>query len=321
MTPERFIMSRLDALRAAPRFTDDHLEETIYAALMSKKFRKYSNTEQQKAGIKNAIHLAVTNKTPIQLLWPFGAYKLWRFDEAPEADWAELFTMLYLARWMKPVADIYEPGIEFVFSADSIIVGRMNNLSAAELEAYAASFNAVISFLGTYLPENMSFLLVPIGSLYTPDEFEADLAERINEYQAQFEGGYQKLSKEDIASIELNVRLLPGQSDDPLWREKVDVLHNAYYAVKKRRPFNRAPEKIAAFVTPLPNYNCIAVGTTKTSIAKFWAGVGALHRRGDSYIETVLSPNQLEHAACSWEPMRIAGLTGKNFNRVRILND
>jgi hypothetical protein len=131
----------------------------------------------------------------------------------------------------------------------------------------------------------------------------------------------QQVKKIYAFEIELNVRLLPGQSDDPLWREKVDVLHNAYYAVKKRRPFNRAPEKIAAFVTPLPNYNCIAVGTTKTSIAKFWAGVGALHRRGDSYIETVLSPNQLEHAACSWEPMRIAGLTGKNFNRVRILND
>ena len=99
------------------------------------------------------------------------------------------------------------------------------------------------------------------------------------------------------------------------------MVHYAYYAVKKWDGYLLQPQKIMVFPTQLRNYNCIAPGTTKTSIAKFWAGVGALKRLGGGYIETVLSPSQVEAVETKWELMSIKGLQGKNFKKLRIIEN
>ncbi len=322
MTPAQFIEARLAALRTpSERITfknNDALIEHIYKAVMSKKFRKYSCTPKQQSGIRVAIALNVAKKQPIQFIFPFGAYKLWRLAETPEPDWAELFALMYYTRWLKQIADSYDPGVEFVFSSDEIIVERMNNISKEETAAYAAGLNKLFLFLAKRTPPNIRFSLFPIGSLYTELEFESDLVARSDEYMRQ-NGGYRELPEDERRSIELNVRLLPGQDQDPLWREKIDVIHNSYYAVLDRKPYLSAPEKIMVFPTPLTGYTCIATGTTKKSIAKFWVGVGALQKRDDSYIETILSPSQLEKAVCSEEAISIEGLEGKNFKTIRVL--
>jgi hypothetical protein len=65
--------------------------------------------------------------------------------------------------------------------------------------------------------------------------------------------------------------------------------------------------------------NVIPIGTTKTSIVRFWVGVGALKRRGDSFIETILSPSQIEKTKAEWTPVEIKGLNGKNFKKIRVI--
>jgi len=62
------------------------------------------------------------------------------------------------------------------------------------------------------------------------------------------------------------------------------------------------------------------VGTTKSSTAKFWPGAGALKKVGDSFMEYVLSPSQLEKAEYITEPISITGLDGKNFKKIKIIN-
>lgn len=319
MTPQAFVESRLREL-SAPNVAQPagDVKGAIFAALQSKKFRKYANTPQQQDGIKRAIQMNMEKREPIKFGLPFGAYKLWRFEEAPEVDWAELFALMYYAKWLKPVAELYGPGVQFEFLSDEAVIERMNNIPKADTAEYARTLKGLFDFLKTYTPRNMMFSLTPTGSFYTPEEFEVDLKERIQELFEQ-QDGYRKLDQDDIRSIEMNVRLKPGQDEDPLWREKVDLIHHAYYMVKKRRPYYRAPERIAVFPTDLPNYNCIAVGTTKTSIAKFWVGVGALKKADDSFIETILSPTQLERATFEWAPMSIDGLKGKNFEKLRIV--
>lgn len=77
-------------------------------------------------------------------------------------------------------------------------------------------------------------------------------------------------------------------------------------------------DKIRVFTQPFPNGTCIAVGTTKDSIAKFWAGVGALRPRDESFRQIVLSPSQLQGANYAWEKVDI-DLKGKNFTKIRII--
>jgi hypothetical protein len=286
---------------------------------MSKKFRKYSSTQEQKNNIKHSIQQHVAEATPIRLVWPFGAYKLWRFEEAPEPDWAELFTLIHFARWLAPVCALYAPGVQVEFISDAVVVERMNNIPKADTDAYDKKLNELFACIKKFTPSNLAFSLFQIGSMYSAEEFDADLAARMQEIMDQNNGEYRILDDEDRASIELNVKLAPGQADNPLWREKVDVIHYGYYAVTKRRPYIRNSKNIVVFAFPLPSYpTCIAVGTTKRSVAKFWAGVGALQKEGDSYGELVLSPEQEKHAQYEWVGISIPDLEGKNFKKIRI---
>lgn len=319
MTAKEFIEYRLNELKSEGRTVPkEELTDFIFKTIMSKKFRKFSVIPEYQEHIKRVITDSVKDSLPIKFSFPFGGYKLWRFEETPEVDWAELFTLMYYAKWLKPICEVYEPGIVFDFSSDDMIVERMNNIPKKDTEQYRKSFTDVVSFLGKYIPSNLKFTFTPISSFYTQEEFELDLAGKLEKQKEQF-GGLPVLDDKKRSMVELNVKLNPDQDKDPLWREKVELIHQAYYTVDKRRPYNRAPDKILAFPYPLSDGKSIAMGTTKTSIAKFWVGVGALQKKDDAFIECVLSPSQTETVNAVIEPINFEGLPGKNFGKIRII--
>ncbi|HRH24558.1 MAG TPA: hypothetical protein PK109_03150 [Candidatus Paceibacterota bacterium] len=310
-------LARLNVVNDLPTFANDEERKTfIVKTILSKKYRKYAVDGDFLPHLEGALEYSFKNGKPLQFVYPFGGYKLWRLDESPEADWAELFTMMHNAAWLKSIAHVYEPGVWFDFSPDDVIVERMNHIPKADTDAYRATFNEVIAFITPYLPENLKFTLTPVGSRYTPEEFDADLTARTDELLAQNHGKLPQASDAEKAMMDLNAKRTPEELADPEWYGKNKLMHDAYMATSKRRPYNRAPEKILTFTKALPKG--VAIGSTKTSIAKFWAGVGALKKRDDSYIETILSPEQIKAASATWEPISI-GLKGKNFSKIRII--
>ena len=244
-----------------------------------------------------------------------GAYKLWRLDEAPEVDFAELFSLMYYTKYVKPVCEIYKPGVWFDFFVDDYIVEIMDHYAPEEIEAYIRSYQAAMDYLRAYQTANLKMTITPVSSAFASrDEFEAKLAESLAKTPMPT-----YVDEKDIATIELNVRLAEGQADDPLWREKAAQLESAYLAIKGGTGYHKGREdKILVFTQPLPSGSTISLGTTKSSIAKFWVGVGALKADGDSYKMLVLSPKQLANADCAFEDVNI-GLDGKNFKKVRVV--
>lgn len=302
----------------ASALTEADLIALVEKTVLSKKFRKYAVDDEFVPHLRNAVKLNFDRNEPLKFMFPFGGYKLWRLEEAPEADWAELFSMMYYAWWLKPIADAYEPGIWFDFSSDDVIVEKLNHIPKADTSAYKASFERIIHFLSAYMPENFTMTMTPVGARYaTEEEFDADLKERMAEILAENGGNLPEVPEDEAAMIELNANPTEEELKDPLWREKNKLLHDGYMAVTKRRPYNKMPEKISVFSKPFPK--TIGVGTTKTSIAKFWAGVGALKTREESFIEMVLTPDQIQSASTTWEPISLEGLEGKNFNKLRVI--
>lgn len=325
MTAQEYIQLALDQLREPVELSqpkdEAELVEAIFRLIASKKFRKYSLTEEYAVHIKNSIKENVQANEPINLTFLGGCYKLWRLDEAPESDWAELFAHMYFTRWVKPVCAIYEPGVWFDFFLDDIIVSRINNLPESDVEAYRASRQQILDFLKPYQPDNLNMTLTGISGLFeTRDLYEKKLEESIKKLSSELPGGLSKLSETQLATTALNVKATPEQLADPKWREKVELIHSAYMAVKGATGYSTASNKIRVFTQPFPNGTCIAVGTTKDSIAKFWAGVGALQPRNGSFRQLVLSPKQLEAAQVDWEEINLLDLSGKNFKKIRILH-
>lgn len=319
MRPEEYIQSQLDKLKQSSnlQFESKDLSENIFKAVMSKKFRKYSVNPEYIDHIKEAIKLNVEKNEPIKFTLVFGGYKLWRLNETPEVDWAELFSMIYYTNWVKPICEIYKPGVWFDFFSDDVIVPQMNNIDPENTKAYQESFKKLLEFIKPYLPHNLSITLNRVGDQYESLEaFQNNLEENKKAILEKCGDKLPELNEEQKATVELNVRLRPGQDSDPNWREKVQLVHDAYAQSSKRRPYYRTEDKLMVITRPIPN--SIAVGTTKHSVMKFWIGAGVLEKNNESFNENIFSPKQLENNKFKWDSITIPNLEGKNFTKIRV---
>lgn len=316
MNAEQYIKSELEKLKQPLSLQpEEDVEAQIVRFLLSKKFRKYSANEKLIQHIKESVHECVSKNQPINLTFLHGAYKLWRLEESPEADFAELFALMYYTKYVKPICEIYEPGVWFDFFVDDWIVERLDNIKPEEIAAYIESYQGVIDFLKPYQPSNLKMTITPVSSCFSSRlEFDNKIEEKLSLLPLP------ELPDSVRRMVELNVRLDDSQASDPEWREKTWRLHNAYLAVKGETGYHKNRlDKILVFNQPLPSGTSISLGTTKSSIAKFWVGVGALKPDGESYKMVILSPSQIDTADFEWQNIDI-DLSGKNFNKIRILH-
>ncbi len=315
---QNYIQSRLDHLSTPVVFNKESvdLEIQLYHHLTTKKFRKYALPEGYNAVIRNIIHEAVKNQQPMNLVWVFGCYKLWSLKEAPTVDWAELFSLMYFVDWLKPIVQLHKPGIIFDFFSDDVIIPIMNHVPQNDVTAYVESFKTLLKFIVPYLPKGFSFQFHRVINRYESfDHFLAELNQNIQTLTDEREKNF-ALTTAQIAMIDLNVIPNEKQQSDLFWRQKVQIIHDAYSMSSKRRPYYRNSNKIMVVNTAVNG--AIAVGTTKASVAKFWVGAGALEKKGDSFTELVLSPSQIQTTQFDTITIRMKGLEGKNFSRIKL---
>ena len=163
MKPEEYILNSLKGLQSKEEIsipkTEAEFANQISKLLLSKKFRKYAVTPKEYLDhILSAISLSVSKNEPIKLTLVFGGYKLFRLKESPEVDWAELFSLIYYAKWLKPICTIYKPGVWFDFYSDDVILEIMDNIPKADTEAYIKSFRKLLEFIKPYLPVNLNMI-------------------------------------------------------------------------------------------------------------------------------------------------------------------
>jgi len=333
MTAQEYIQSELQSCTGYVLTDDDKaiienqgIETFIYTKLTSKKFRKWAVDESSEQQAKRAIQLNVNAGKPLQFRYPFGGYKLWRMPSSPEVDWAEFFAITYYCKYLASIAAAYEPGIEFLFASDDIIIERMDNVSVADTDAYFNSFKKLLEQFRQYFPCNFQVDIVRIGDLYEDKEFmERELAINVEKFKQEYATTVDLSKKEKmLTTSELNVRWggakdLTNLSEDEKRTiiEMGPVYHDAYCALSKRREFNRGEDKIVIFTTLIPN--AIAIGTTKSSVTKYWTGFGILEADGDSFKAKILSPTQLEQLEgehCELVATNLFDL--RNFKDVRI---
>lgn len=296
------------------------LEDAIYAKVMSKKFRKLKPGDDCVRLTKEAIKLFVKDNKPVRIFEMFGGNKLWRFDEAPNIDWAELFSFTYFAQWARLIASVWEPGVIFEYFSQDISVESLNNVPRSETNQYSKTFKEMLKFVEPYLPENVKFIYTRhYDSFANPDDYYKELEEAKKELLKQNNGKYPEMSDAMKAATMLNVKLKQGQDTDPQWMEKVEWEHQAIFITPTLKKISDDPAKIWTCPTYYPD--SVVTGSTKRSYAKFWAAVGALQKEGDSYAELVLTPKQLKEAQFNWDDIKIEGLSeiGKNFKKIRIL--
>jgi hypothetical protein len=302
------------------------IESFIYTKLTSKKFRKWAIDESSESQAKRAIQLNVAANKPLQLRYPFGGYKLWRMPSSPEVDWAEFFSIAYYSRYVAPITAAYEPGIEFLFASDDVIIERMDNVPVKDTDSYFKSFKQLLEQFRVNFPSNFKMDIVRIGDLYQDkDVMEHELAANTERFKQEYATTVDPGKKAKMMTTSaLNVcwngsKDLTGLSDSEKQAvvEMGPVYHDAYCALAKRREFNRGEDKIVIFTTVIPN--AIAIGTTKSSVTKFWTGYGILETDGVKFSARILSPaniEQMDGQRFKLIPINFADL--RNFKDIKI---
>ena len=315
---EKFIISELQKLRAKSKNLPQNFEDEIFRLLKTRRFRKYSMCASLSERIQKAIAYNVSNNQPINITFLQGSYKLWRLDESPEADWAELFALMYYAEWVKPILSFYKPGVVFDFYVDDWIMEKLSNYRRDEIISYQNSFQKIMDFVMSYCSKNLHYKITTVSSQYSSeDEFWDKLRTAVEKWK-HFE--VIKLDKAAIEMIDLNYRPMPNEVLSALWREKNMQLHDAYSAMEDRLRYRKMEGKILAMPHHYTGSNDrLFVGSTKDSIIKYWIGVGALRLRNESFVPTILSPSQLANTEFSIYDVRIEGLSAENFKTIRIL--
>ncbi|TXG77325.1 hypothetical protein E6P97_01980 [Patescibacteria group bacterium] len=332
MTPQQFIQSEItnsyDSLSEIDQkeLSSLGVEAFLYKKLTSKKFRKWRVDELSEKQVRRAIHLAVSTNKPLQFRYPFGGYKLWRLPSTPEVDWAEFFAIAYYLRYLSPIAAAYKPGLELVFSSDDLIIERMDNIPKADTDNYFASFKKLLNVFRPNLPSNLKVNIVRIADFYDDiPAMETELSANVEKFKQEYQDIVDDDKKQKMYTMSaLNIKFDGAQDLTTLSADEKraviemgPVYHDAYCSLAKRREFNRGDDKIVLFTTPIPN--ALAIGTTKTSVTKFWTGYGVLESKSDTFAARVLSPEQLASVTIDKTPVSIDGLTGKNFETIGVI--
>lgn len=326
MTAQDYIQSKLEDLKTQTGIekpaNKEQLKETIFKTLMSKKFRKYSAGPEFIEHIKKSIHINVERNEPINITFTHGAYKLWRFEESPQVEWGELFALMYYTNWLRQICELYKPGVWFDAFVDDLILPKLNDTCIDDVTEYKKSYQKLLNFLKPYQPENYKMTITGVGDQFeSPSAFDKKLQKDIKKFAANLPSGLPEVTESRAAMIELNVKPNPKIQADLQWMAKNVLVHDAYITMTKREAgYTFRPDKILAFTQPLPSGVFLGVGSTKDSIVKFWAGVGVLKPKDNSYRQIILSPRQLKQSRFRFEVVKIKGLESKNFSKIRVLN-
>jgi hypothetical protein len=336
MTPQQYLEHRLKECTHYEPSTKDldeikrnGLKDFLFRQITRKKFRRWKLPDLARERILRALDLCISGKKPILFRFRFGGYKLWRLASAPEVDWAEFFTLAYYSEYLAPVIALHEPGVKLLFMSDDVFVERLDNIPKADTEAYYQSFQKLCDTFNDHAPKNFSMEMKRHSSLFNSME---ELNREFDAKMKEIEGTWREKQspeklKSSLATSALNinwhgVRDLTALSDNEKQKmiERSAIMHDALVQLPTIRAFSdKNPEMVFIFTTPLPTV--VSIGTTKTSITRFWVGTGVLEKRNDNYFDRILSPNQVERLKNNVDQEEKINLVSlKNFSSIKIFN-
>ncbi|MFA5031102.1 MAG: hypothetical protein WC495_05970 [Patescibacteria group bacterium] len=309
MTSQEYLEKKLHTC-AHYQLTDDDrqrietkgLRSFLFEQITRKKFRRWKLPEVARGYIDRALDYCLPKKLPLLVRLRFGGYKLWRLASSPEVDWAEFFALAHYAAYLAPIVAAYEPGVKLLFMSDDVFVEPMDNVPKSQTESYYKSFVKLIEQFKKFFPQNFNVEIIRHSSLYpSEDAWRKEFEAKIHEIEPTWK---EQLTPEKIktyiATSTLNIKWdgvqdLTGlsQEEKEKFIERGALLHEALVKVPTIRAFSdKNSSMFSISCGSLPSV--VSIGTTKSSITKFWVGTGVLEEREGMFYDRVLSPSQIE---------------------------
>jgi hypothetical protein len=299
------------------------LKHFLFAKFSSKKFRKFKMDPAVIDRINFGIDSAIKQNKPIGVYFFQGGYKLWRFPSSPFPDWAEFFNIAYVISYIAPIAAAHKAGVSITYYCHTLLMEKHDNLTTQEINQYMQGLQSLFDSFSKYLPSNIKINIVKDADIYSRDEYFKALEDGITEAKKVMQTWPKAIIDDKERMANLNIKW-NGRED---WtklsvgeKQQKIVLARLYEQaagsnLPKVMERVKAPDLILLFTKSAPIF--IGIGSTKTSIAKYWVGTGVLEKDENKYYERVLTPSQYETIKNQpHEIIKTKLVKGKNFSEI-----
>lgn len=295
------------------------LETFVTQRLFSKKFRKWKLDADCIARTTKAVAAKIATNEPLTIVYPQGGYKLWRLPSSPHADWAEFFVVAYLLEYIAPIAAAHQPGVKLVFYLHTLLMELHDNLTTKEIATYVDSLQKIITAFLAYCPTNITIEILRDVDIYSRDEYFTALETGRKQATTEFAQWPPERQADYTRMAKLNIKWRGSERWDLLNEsEQQNKLYQAaLYEIAATQNLPRvfekvkSPENVLVFTKPTKDF--IGIGSTHSSVAKYWVGYGVLETDGQRFYERVLSPSQWENCQKTEYHTESITITGIEF--------
>lgn len=281
---------------------EEELHEKIYQIIVDSEFRRTAVDKDTEADTRQKIKYHVKRDIPISFSLPFGAYKNWRLWSYPEPEWAEVFNINYMIRYIYPLAKLYRPGVIFNYSFGDNVMDIVSNMPASDTDRYIDGFKSLISFFQPHLPHNIAINAVCINQFYnSSEEHKRELQQNYLFNKANWESKYSpEIRMKKVDSARRNLMLRGVENLSGLTKEQLEARYldsamwcDAHDCLRKRREFNKYGTNIEIANIRGPSL-ALNMGSCDTSTIHFWVGAGVVEIKNSRLRQRIMSQPSLD---------------------------
>ncbi len=289
------------------------LETTMLDRLFAKKYRKYKIDPQVKIDVEAKLYHIINKKLPLNFVPSFGGYKHWWSPTYPAIDWAEIFNMKFLLEYLTPISANYKVNKTTIeYESEEIILSELNNVPQSGLDEYTKTFRKALEFFNKQ-QKSIEMKLSLARDQYKNYNFDKQkllnrIEEIMPEYTARFDGYDEEDKARRIQKARTNFKLdgvvnytnLSESEKEKLFKHSRifnEAFLDADYEVRGNDFFEKENNIPLLFSFGLgPGGEAwLHIGSSKSSMTDFWAGIGILEvRESGDIIERILSRSQFE---------------------------
>jgi|GEM_PF-4635003 len=270
--------------------------QLTFKAMTSKRWRRSALSDYSSQDIYSKIRLALEEERELTFSIPFGGYKGWRISSSPLPNWAEVFFVDYLRRFIREVSAAFPYGVRAELTYVSGVMDLVSNYNSDWQQAYV---DAMAHLLSYYSDEPGQISIVDIATLPGVGDVRSKLLRNYHHIRGEWvsgnlnDGQAKKLLSAkrnfavrgltdfiDVDKNELEERILNSA-----------ILCDALDSLVDRRNYNKFGPRIQLVFGKDPQ-PALHIGSCETSTVHFWVSEGVL----ESHKERVL-PRLIGHSS------------------------
>jgi len=281
----------------------DNLHDKILARIFLRRYRKYATTQEVRDFVSGRLSNIISKSLPMVFVPSFGGYKHWWSPTYPKTDWAEVFNVKFLLKYLSPIFNSYKQNrVSIEYESEEVILAELNNIPQRGLDEYTKSFREMLKTCQTIVGDKVTLSLVLAREQYNEVGFTKEkLLKRIEEmmpdYYKRFDSYDEADKQKRIEKVKTNFKLdgvknytqLSDEEKYKLYRQS-RVLNEAFldadYEVRGESFFDDESTIPLLFSFGLGpgGENWPHIGSSSSSMVDFWAGMGILEKRDNGVI-------------------------------------